>query len=214
MQFYRFDNATEGEGLIPCAFIPAMHQPYTTSKSWPDGPLFWVDLYDNIWSTTQPAMPSGKDIWSAGNWVWSDLNADAIPQANEYSYPSGGGPNYGQTTLGDNGDIWACDRDRSPIRVHKIPFVGFTPAGVPQWDYSTDIAYALPSPFTTELDALEYDSQNDVMYIMKENTLARYNNWNANAGNWSTAWTTSTFNNFSTDYGQRHTTKCMSIAGD
>ncbi len=177
---YRFDSTAHGEIAVPCGL--------------------WANKNLGAWPSTQPA---------SGEWIWSDLDGDAVPEAGEYSTP-GTGANAPHDTWGwmvdANGDVWQCSETAGIRRFAMTGLVNNTP----HYSHTSRTTYAMPAPFT-QLRRVEYDAANDALYLCgytadytfdkDPNTagvqeewgktagrvLARYSNWLA--GNRTAAWT-------------------------
>ncbi len=197
IEVFRFSPSTDGEIVIPCAEIADIHMPYDNSKNWPDGGLFWDDAKEGTWSPNQPAIRSS--VWTDG-YIWSDLNDDAVPQANEFTQPSGDARFY-TISVGNNGDLWLNDLTGNRSNIIRVAFQGFTANGSPKWDYTKRQVYAIPAPFTSGFEHLAYDSEKDIMILAGYQpgvsgddgawvgkTIARYDHWSTNAGKWSATW--------------------------
>ncbi|MFA6960144.1 MAG: hypothetical protein WC205_05275 [Opitutaceae bacterium] len=131
---YRFDSATQGEIAIPCGL--------------------WTRKNLGAWPATQP---------SAGEWIWSDRDGDAIPEAGEYAST---GTNAPADTWGwavsANGDVWQCSKTGGIRRFRCTGLLN----GAPQYGYApADLTtYPMPAPFT-QLRRVEYDEPSDALYL-------------------------------------------------
>ncbi len=229
VQVFRFSPSTDGEVVIPCGEIADIHMPYDNSKAWPDGGIEWDGSKEGTWSSAQPALRNS--VWTEG-YIWSDLNDDAIPQSNEFTQPQADTRTF-TVSIGNNGDLWMMDVVGN--NMVKVPFQGFTSGGTPKWDYTLRTLYSIPAPFTNKLSKFDYDADRDIMVltgITPEQTddgfnglgrsMARYNNWNANAGNWTASWVKNipeysytTKENGEFEYtNQSHMPQSMTLEGD
>ncbi|NJK85414.1 MAG: hypothetical protein HC906_05035 [Bacteroidales bacterium] len=204
--------------------------PYDNTQGWPHGGIFWEGAKEGTWSDEQPPMRTDNP-WNEG-YIWSDLNDDAIPQANEFTQPEGNVRTY-TASVANNGDFWLYDLAKNAMVL--VPLQGFTPNGSPIWDYTKRFIYPLPEPFTTGIGKFEYDSEKDVMIIAGYSStdtkddgtwlgrrIARYDNWYKNAGNWTPTWvkeipayqfTHNTQNQFVYN-NESHMPNSMALAGD
>jgi hypothetical protein len=198
LQIYRFDPTTDGEVAIPSGLLAKEH-------------------LDGAWPPHQPAE---------GEWIWRDGDGDGAFASNEYDGPDS------DSALNDlwgwwvdtGGDVWQAGQENTGIR--HFPLQGLDPHGNPIYTYASMRTTPTPAPFSEPdggLQRIEYDSENDVMYLggytaehpfshwgQVGKVVARYDNWSS--GNRTARWQiVLPYENTAEDVGDWP--KAMSVAG-
>jgi hypothetical protein len=165
----------------------------------------------NGWPFNQPA---------SGAWIWRDKNGNGNMDSDEYETFSSGVPAEGKC-IDKKGDIWFAGGNT----IRRFRFQGFDAIGNPTWNFTNSDAYTAPALFTS-VCRVEYDSDNDVLYItgytadktedswgLMGKVMARYDTWTT--GNRIEKWQTSDFNySWSTNWGGMHIAKSITFVGD
>jgi hypothetical protein len=136
LQIYRFNPTTDGEVAIPSG-------------------LFAKDHYDGPWPPHKP---------SAGEWIWRD-NDGAFGSA-EYDVrnPSSTPHLWGWWVDGE-GDVRQANRSGG---IRRFPLQDLNEHGNPVYTNASIQTAPAPAPFDGsggDLQRIEYDSENDVMYL-------------------------------------------------
>lgn len=131
---YRFSPGTVGEIAIPCGL--------------------WTRKNLGAWPANQPAT---------GEWIWSDADGDATPDAAEYASTGANAP--GDTwgwAVDAGGDVWQCSKTGGIRRFRMTGLVN----GSPRYDHAVGNldTFAMPAPFN-QLRRVEYDAATDTLYL-------------------------------------------------
>ena len=112
---------------------------------------------------------------SEGQWLWTDANGNGQMDNGEYQTPG--------SDLSANGywvdnklNIWVYGGSDGII---KIGCDGIDTKGNLIYNRSTAITVPAPTSFSA-IKRLEYDSENDIMYLINETEATKYSNWETN----------------------------------
>lgn len=133
------------------------------------------------WPVTEPEF---------GQWLWTDINGDGQMNTNEYQTPGSEMKNSGGYWVDKNLNIWIFNNN-----ILKVTCEGLDAFGNPKYTMSAVVTRATPAASVLEAQekgAIEYDADNDIMYLLKGNLdgtggfVAKYSNWST--GNDSADW--------------------------
>ncbi|MFH0758031.1 MAG: carbohydrate-binding protein [Bacteroidota bacterium] len=172
--------------------------------SWGTYELYTSDLSDTItgihqiylhfkypkperWPATQPDY---------GEWLWTDLNGDGQMDEGEYQTSGVEVSSVGGFWVDNALNIW-----RYGTTIVKIPCTGLDSHGNPSYAFGAQMVDQVPSTSVITGDYgkgnIEYDSDNDVMYLLTSNGdgtagyVSKYSSWDS--GNRTADWKISTF---------------------
>lgn len=154
----------------------------TKTGGWSQYKLFSAALTDTITGSHKiyvllkdliPMWP--VTLSTEGQWFWTDTNGDG--QMDDGEYQSSG------SNLSANGfwvdkklDIWIYG---GPDGIIKMACEGIDVKGNLIYNRSAAITTPAPSSFSV-IKRLEYDSDNDIMYLINETQATKYSNWETN----------------------------------
>ena len=128
-------------------------------------------LYLSLKYPDPDRWPKGQPDY--GDWIWTDSNGNG--QMEDGEYQSSGVEMTANGFWVDKAlNIWIYGTD-----IIKIPCEGLDGQGNPIYTRSAAITVAAPTA-AGAIKRLEYDSDNDIMFIISETNAAKYSNWSTN----------------------------------
>ena len=183
LYMYRFD----GEIAVPYAVITDQRQT--------------LGFYEQEWMYLNNESPIPNQPTNNVSYIWTDTNGNGQFDQGEFSTLPGSQSrlNTGSShswTVDHNGDIWiVLNSTNNGMGGRGILQLKVNTSGShPVYSWADSVRYSLPAEYS-EVRRVQYDTENDVMYLMGHTTdypadsgawgsggrvITRYNNWKAN----------------------------------
>lgn len=192
LDIFRFDSINQGYTAIPCGRLARANNPEYPVN-----------------------VPQTGDI----EYLWKDINLDGKHDANEYLINSHSEYPFSSSYWPDkDGNIWKVYREQG---IRKIPFLGISKTGIPEYSFEPRIYWQKPSCFR-DVHYPRYIPEDDVMYlcgwVKRDNhclnkdcpsqvgTIVKYKNWSTTQ---DSVWATEL-----TDTAKLNVSECYDVAGD